>query len=359
MKMNLDELRVQIDSIDDEIATLLGARLELVRKVGELKAKDGSAVYRPEREKAIISRLSKKLEGFGVDAKGVEAIYSEIFSISRALEGTEKIAFLGPIGTYSYEAAVARFGQNASFEPVNTIEAVFKEVSLGRAKFGVVPIENNTQGAVGASFDALKKYENIKIIGEIYIDINHCLASVCADFKGIERVYSHEQAYYQCKEFLIAHGLDKAQFIKANSTAQGAALAKNDEKSAVICSKISAKINALPIIAQNIEDICGNKTRFFVIALFDVKPSNDDKTSILAITPDEPGALFNLLGAFKEQGINITHLESRPVKSGDFKSLFYLDFIGHKDDERVKKALEKNKNQGLEIRVLGSYPQSQ
>lgn len=357
--MSLDDLRVKIDAIDDEIVTLLAKRMEIVEQIGELKSKSGGTVYRPEREKAIIERLSEKLENSKLNKKNIEAIFSEIFCISRSLEGSEDIAFLGPIGTYSHEAALARFGRSASFLPVSTIDNVFKEVSAKRAKFGVVPIENNTQGGIGASFDALEKYENIKIIGEIYLDINHTLCGVCGSLKDIKRIYSHAQAYNQCREFLIANGLDGVQFIETDSTSKGASLAKNDEFSATICSKTAAKMNNLPILKENIQDILGNRTRFFVISLNEVGASNDDKTSILATTLDTPGALFELLGVFKELKINITHLESRPVKRGNFESLFYLDFVGHKDDEIVVRALEKIKELGIGIRILGSYPKSE
>ncbi len=357
--MSLDDLRKQIDTIDDEIATLLAKRMDIVEKIGHLKSQNNSAVYRPEREKAIISRISQKLKNSKLNKKDIEAIFSEVFCISRLLEGNSKIAFLGPIGTYTYEAALSRFGKSSSFTPLNTIDLVFKEVSTNRAKFGVVPIENNTQGAVGASFDALEKYKNIKIIGEIYLDINHALCGVCGNLKDIKRIYSHSQAYGQCREFLCSHGLDEVQFIETDSTSKGAMLAKNDEFSATICSKTAAKLSALPIIKENIQDVLGNRTRFFVISLNEVAASGDDKTSILAITLDRPGALFELLGVFKEHGINITHLESRPVKRGNFESLFYLDFVGHKDNEIVAIALEKIKNLGIGIRVLGSYARSE
>lgn len=355
--MNLDDLRKEIDKIDDNIADLLASRMEVVEKIGHVKA--GGVIYRPEREKAIIERLEARLKGKKISKKGISAIFYEIFSLSRMLEGGEKIAFLGPFGTHTHEASIARFGLNADFVPLSSIEAVFKEIELGAAKFGVVPFENNTEGAVGASLDCLKKYENIKIIGEIYIDINHCLVSANADIKEIKAIYSHPHAYAQCRGFLSEHGLENVSFIAAKSTAHAAALAREDKASAAICSKAAAKMEDLRIVYEKIQDNENNRTRFFVLSDFGLGQSGDDKTSILAFTEHKPGGLFELLSIFKAHNINITKLESRPIKQKSFKSLFYLDFEGHAKDENIANALSEASKQGHNLKVLGSYAKSE
>lgn len=357
--MSLDELRVKIDEIDDKIADLLSARMEIVSKIGALKAKSGGSVYRPEREKAIITRLRSKLANTKVNEKGISAIFYEIFSLSRSLEGSEKIAFLGPLGTHSHEASMARFGSSAEFLPLSSIENVFKEINRGGAKFGVVPIENNTEGAIGVSLDCLRTYEDIKVTGEIYIDINHYLASASSDIKNIACIYSHPQAYAQCRGFLDAHGLGGVPFMPTSSTAHAAELAKSDKQSAAICSYCAAKMKELCIVYEKIQDNENNRTRFFVLSKNIGSPSGDDKTSILAFTQDKPGALFELLSIFKAENINITKLESRPAKQKSFRSLFYLDFEGHKDDEKVARALQKASASGHDVRVLGSYVKSE
>lgn len=353
--MTLDDLRAQIDACDDEIVGILVRRMEIVAKVGALKAKDSGVVYRPEREKQIISRLKERVKNTKVKASGIENIFYEIFSLSRALEGSEKIAFLGPLGTYTHEASLARFGLEARYEALSTIEAVFKEVESGNSKFGVVPIENNTEGGVSVSLDSLKNYKNVKIIGEIFLEINHNLAGVCGDLKSIKRIYSHPQAYGQCRKFISSHGLDLVQFCPTESTAGAAASALSDENGAAICSKAAISINKLPILAQKIQDNEGNRTRFLVLSDFWASRSGNDKTSIIVSLKHRPGALFDMLGVFKERNINITKLESRPQKCEDFSYLFYLDFDGHKDDENVDIALKELAKHTNDLQILGSY----
>ena len=352
---DLSKLREQIDACDDEIIAILKRRMDAVEKIGEIKRNEGGAVYRPERERQIIERLSKHCDGSKLSRAGIEAIFYEIFSLSRSLEGREKVAFLGPFGTYSHEASVSRFGQNAIYEPITSIDGVFRQVERGAAKFGVVPIENNTEGAVAASYDSLGEHESIKVVGEIYLDINHALCGVCADISCLKRIYTHPQAYAQCKKFLAEHGLEEVEFVATNSTAKAAWLAKDDEKGAAICSKIAAKLSNIPVIFERIQDNLGNSTRFFVLSNAFCNKSGNDKTSIIASTDHKPGALFNLLSIFAGLKINITKLESRPDKKHSFKSLFYIDIEGHKDDEIIAKALKSARQSGHEIRVLGSY----
>ena len=351
MESELKKLRKEIDKIDDKLLELLNKRMEIVKKVGELKNNTNAPVYRPEREKEIIERLTKiSKEKSGILGKDeIEAIFLEIFAVSRSLERKERIAFLGPIGTYTHQAAESRFGANAKYLPILNIEGVFKAVSNKEAKYGIVPIENNTEGVVGITLDSLKKYD-VKIVAEICMDIHHSFASLQDDITKIKRIYSHPQGYNQCLNFLETHGLLDVEFIPTESTAKAAQLAAKDELSGAICSKIAAKLYKVPLLFEKIEDNNANRTRFIVISDFKTQKSGNDKTSVIAKTSHKSGALFELLKSFKEKDINILKIESRPNKDDTFNAWFYLDFEGHIDDEKVREIIEKNN-----MLWLGSY----
>ena len=347
----LKKLRNEIDKIDNEILILLNKRMEVVKKVGELKNNTNAPIYRPEREREIIERLtnlSKSQNGIlGKDE--IEAIFLEIFAISRSLERKERIAFLGPEGTYTHQAAESKFGATAKYLSLMSIESVFQSVANKESKYGVVPIENNTEGIVGVTLDSLKKY-GVKIVSEICMDIHHSFASFQDDIKKIKRIYSHPQAYNQCRNFLETHNLLNIEFIPTDSTASAAKMASNDKESGAICSKIAAKLYNVPLLFEKIEDNKANRTRFIIISDFKTTPSGNDKTSVIAKTSNKSGALFELLKDFKERDINLLKIESRPNKDDTFNVWFYLDFEGHIDDEKVKEVIEKN-----EMLWLGSY----
>jgi len=347
----LKKLRKEIDLIDNEILTLLNKRMEIVKKVGVLKNNTNAPIYRPEREKEIIDRLtnlSKKQNGI-LTKDEIEAIFLEIFAISRSLERKERIAFLGPIGTYTHQAAESRFGANAKYLPLLNIEAVFKAVDNKEAKYGVVPIENNTEGIVGITLDSLKKY-NVKIVAEICMDIHHSFASLQEDITKIKRIYSHPQGYNQCLNFLETHNLLDVEFIPTESTAKAAQLASKDSLSGAICSKIAAKLYKVPLLFEKIEDNMANRTRFIIISDFKTQRSGNDKTSVIAKTSHKTGALFELLKNFKDENINLLKIESRPNKDDTFNTWFYIDFEGHIEDEKVRRIIEKEK-----MIWLGSY----
>ena len=347
----LKQLRKEIDLIDNEILSLLNKRMEIVKKVGELKNNTDTPIYRPEREREIINRLTKlsKEQNGILGEEEIEAIFLEIFAISRTLERKERIAFLGPIGTYTHQAAESRFGANARYLPLLNIEAVFKAVSNKESKYGVVPIENNTEGVVGITLDSLKKY-GVKIVSEICLDIHHSFASYQDDIMKIKRIYSHPQGYNQCINFLETHGLLDIEFVPTESTAKAAQLASKDKESAAICSKIAAKLYNVPLLFEKIEDNMANRTRFIIISDFKTEKSGNDKTSVIAKTSHKSGALFELLKKFKEKNINLLKIESRPNKDDTFNTWFYIDFEGHIDDEKVKEIIESEK-----MIWLGSY----
>lgn len=355
---NINDLRNLIDDVDNELVKLLDKRMDFVKKIGELKISKGGAIYRPERESSIISRL----DGYNLknlSKKAIESIFFEIFSISRNLEKPQIVAFLGPYGTHTHQAAKARFGAVSSYLPLSNIEAVFKELENGEAKYGVVPIENNTEGAVGITLDCLKKYEKVKIVAEIYMDIHHSFASSCDDITQITKIFSHPQGYSQCLKFLEDHALSEVEFIATKSTALAAQMASSTPNSAAICSKIAADLYQVPIMFNTIEDNSANRTRFFILSDFKNAKSDHDKTSILAQTDHRPGALVELLQMFRNEGINLTKLINRPAKVKEFRTIFYIDFDGHIDDERVKRVLDLASSGGHEISWLGSYIQGE
>ncbi len=349
--MKLDDLREGINSIDNQLLKLLNERMDLVHEVGKVKQNDGSSIYRPEREREIIQRLANLSEGY-LTKDAIEAIFMEIFAVSRNLELPEKVAYLGPEGSYTHQAAESRFGAMSSYLPLDSIEAVFKVLENKEAKYGVVPIENNTEGAIGTTLDSLGNYSSL-IIAEMYMDIHHSFASLSENLKDIKRIYSHPQGYNQCKLFLEEHFLQNIEFIPTRSTAAAAKRAKNDPSSAAICSHIAAKIHKLPIHFRRIEDNLANRTRFLILSDFKNQKSNSgDKSSILAQTEDKPGSLVSFLKSFEDSGVNLTKIESRPIKDKKFKSLFYIDFKGHIDDENIQKIIKDSPNK---IKWLGSY----
>ena len=343
----LQELRDKLDAIDNELLKLINERMDLVHQVGELKAKSGGAIYRPEREKAIIDRL-EELNNGKLNRAAIEALFLEIFAISRNLELPENIAYLGPEGSFTHQAAEVRFGAMSSYISIASIKGVFREVSTKKAKFGVIPIENSSNGIVSDTINCLSNYD-LKIIAEVVLDIHHTLASNCDKVKDIKKIYSKDIAFEQCRRFLENFGLDEVELIPVESTTKAAKLALNEPNSAAICPHVGAKLHNLPILFENIEDKDNNKTRFFIVSDFDNAQSGHDKTSILAKLPNTPGALVEFLSDFDKAKINLTKIKSHIVEG---VSIFFIDFSGHRDDDNVKEIFKKH---GESIKFLGSY----
>jgi chorismate mutase/prephenate dehydratase len=351
---DLKEIRVKIDEIDDKLLSLLNARMELVKEVGRIKhASEDKSIYRPEREKEILSRLSKQsLESGGaLSAEAIEAIFLEIFAVSRNIEKPETVAYLGPEGTFTHQAAESRFGQISEYLPMSTIASVFRAVESKKAKYGVIPIENNIEGIVGESIDLLGR-SHLKIVAEMSMKISHSLATRAAHMSHIKKIYSKDVAFGQCGEFLRESGLGNVQLIPIASTAKAAQLASEDETSAAICSHIAAKLYNLPVMYEHIEDNGYNETRFVIISDFENAPSGNDKSSVLVRLDNTPGALARFLSSFEKSGINLSKIESRPAKDEGFSYIFYIDFDGHIRDEKVKKALSGYEDK---IKWLGSF----
>ena len=352
----LDDCREAIDTIDNEMIRMLNERMEIVKRVGEIKHDTGGAIYRPEREKAIIARLAEMSAETGgtLNESAIEAIFLEIFAVSRNIELPERIAYLGPEGSFTHQAAESRFGAMSEYLSLGSIHAVFKTLESGRAKFGVVPIENSRDGVVGETLDLLAK-SPMKIVAELYMPIHLAFATKAQHLGDIKRIYSKDKGFGQCREFLQEHGLDTVELIPVESTAKAAILAEEDETSAAICSHIAAKLYGVPTMFENIEDVHDNATRFVILSDFKNGVSGEDKTSLFVRLKDakEPGALVHFLQDFDDEKINLSKIESRPSKENDgFGYWFFIDLYGHIDDDNIQRVLEKHTD---EVTWLGSY----
>ncbi len=350
----LDQCREAIDSIDNEILHLLNRRMHVVERVGEIKNDSGGAIYRPEREKAIIDRLAKLSKDEVLNKSAIEAIFLEIFAVARNLELPERIAYLGPEGSFTHQAAESRFGAMSDYLSLSSIASVFKTIEAGRAKFGVVPIENSRDGVVGETLDLLAK-SPMKIVAELYMPIHMSFATSARNISDIRSIYSKDKGFGQCREFLSQHGLENIEQIPVESTAKAAILASEDPHSAAICSHIAAKLYGVPTMFENIEDIHNNLTRFVILSDFENAVSGEDKTSILVRLKDaqKSGALAHFLRDFDEGNVNLSKIESRPSRDDEsFGYWFFIDFYGHIEDEYVQKVLQKHTD---EVTWLGSY----
>ncbi len=353
--MTLGELRNRIDAVDSNILKLLSERMDLVKMVGELKRKEKSVIYRPEREKEIVNRLDGENTGL-LSKDAIEAIFLEIFAVARNLELPEKVAYLGPEGSFTHQAAESRFGAMSEYITLPTIQSVFEAVDTSRARFGVIPIENNQEGIVYETVDLLNQC-NVNIAAELKIPVHFALATVADHLKDIKRIYSKDIAFRQCRGFLNKYfEQSNIEEIQVESTSKAAKLAFEDPESAAICSEIAAKLFGLPVLFKNIEDNSNNQTRFFILSKeFENLPSGNDKTTIIARLPntDSPGVLADFLLDFKNHGINLTKIESRPFKgSQEFNFWFFIEFLGYYKDETFQKVISRHKN---DIKILGSY----
>ncbi|MEA3554418.1 MAG: chorismate mutase [Campylobacterota bacterium] len=353
-KLELTKLRDTLDNIDNEVLNLLNKRMETVHKVGTLKAQTGGAIYRPEREKAIIDRLEKlSVETNGaLNRVAIEALFLEVFAISRNLELPENIAYLGPEGSFTHQAAESRFGAMSAYLPIGSITGVFREVANQKAKFGVIPIENSSNGIVSDTITCFTD-SNLKIIAEVMVDIHHALASCVDNVKDIKKIYSKDIAFDQCHKFIQDLGLDEIELIPVDSTAKAAKIAMKEPNSAAICSHVGAKMYNLPILFENIEDKGNNRTRFLIISDFENGQSGDDKTSILVQLSNQAGSLAQFLNDFNDANINLTKIKSHIVEG---ISTFFIEFNAHKDEEKVQKIFTKYEK---EIKFLGSYVREQ
>ena len=352
-KSELEKHRKKIDGLDEQLIEILDIRMAIVKEIGLLKHGAKSPIYKPEREKHIIDRLVKSHKG-SLSRAAIEAVLFEIFAISSHYELPEIISYLGPEGSFTHQAAESRFGAMTEYLALESIQAVFESVNTGRARFGVVPLENNQEGLVNETIDLLGKTD-LQITAEIPLSIHFAFATKCEHLSDIKKIYSRDIGFRQCKKFLKDSFINnKVEFIPVNSTSKAVQIAKKDKHCAAMCSHIAAKMYDLPILFDNIEDSSDNFTRFLIIGKgIKNEVSGNDKTSFLAKTPDKPGSLMLLLQDFYSEGINLTKLESRPAKRGkSFRYYFYIDIDGHIDDENVSHVMENHKKT---LKWLGSY----
>jgi chorismate mutase/prephenate dehydratase len=353
MSEQLRKLREQIDGLDDQLLVLLNQRAGLAQQIGHLK--EEGTVLRPEREAQILRRLQADNTG-PLGNAAVAQLFTEVMSQCRALEATLTVAYLGPMGTYTEEAVIKRFGSAATRVASTSIDEVFRATEGGAVNYGVVPVENSTEGAIGRTLDLLTGSQ-LRICGEVLLPIHHCfLVQHGPMFDGrIQQIVAHPQALAQCQGWINANFPGAAR-IPVSSNAEGARLAAKDGSKAAIAGEQAAALFGLDIWAHSIEDDPRNTTRFLVIGNQDVAPSGKDKTSLVLAAPNRPGAMHDLLTPLAKYGVSMTKLESRPARSGLWEYLFYLDIEGHQLDEKVAAALSELKHQAAAIKILGSYP---
>ncbi len=349
----LEELRKQIDKLDKQILDLLNKRAEVALKIGEIKRQKGLKFFDPVREKKLINNIISQNKG-PFSNETIKHLFREILSATLSLQESQKISYLGPEGTFTHLAAIKYFGSFAQFEPLDTIKSIFESVEKGMSKFGIVPIENSNEGTVTLTLDMFMQYE-VKISGEIIIPISHHLLSITGEKEKIKKIYSHPHARAQCREWL-SKNLPHVPFYDVASTAEAAKQASLDEEVAAIASDFAATLYGLKFVAKHIEDYKNNFTRFFILSKNFPHKTGSDKTSIMFSLQDKPGALYNALKPFKDANINLTKIESRPAKMRKWEYIFFVDFIGHVEDDTVRETLSKVKKYCIELVHLGSYP---
>jgi len=350
MPESLQQIRDQIDALDRRLVKLLSSRARLAQRIGRLK--EGPA-YRPEREAQVLRGVLAANPGPLPDA-ALARLYTEIMSACRALEDSLSVAYLGPQGTFSQEAAAKHFGGVTKLVSCGSIDEVFRQVETGAAGYGVVPVENSTEGAIGRTLDLLLSTP-ARICGEVMLPIRQCLMSKSGKLSEIRKVVSHTQSLAQCQQWL-ARNLPRAERVAVVSNAEAARLAARDRHAAAIGPRMAADLYGLKLIARNVEDEAKNTTRFLVIAQHDAAPSGKDKTSLVLSTRNVPGAMHDLLTPLAANQVSMTRLESRPARSGTWEYVFYVDIEGHQQDPNVARALAELKQKASFLKNLGSYP---
>jgi chorismate mutase/prephenate dehydratase len=349
-------LREAIDSVDRELLEGLNRRARLVQRVGDLKKAHSAPVYVASRERDLVTSLTRENPGPFPDA-GIAHVFREIISATRSLEEVVRVAFLGPEGTFSHQAAVRQFGALVDLAPTSSIREVFDLAERGDVHYGVVPVENSIEGAVTESFDALVESE-VAICGELLLEISQNLLSASGGLEGIERVSSHPQPLAQCRAWL-QRNLPGVDCVETASTAAAAQLAAREPGVAAIGSEVAAEAYGLELVARGIEDRRGNATRFLVIGQEGPAPSGDDLTSaVFTVRKDQSGTLYRLLEPFARYEVSLTAIQSRPIKGKPWEYLFFVDMEGHTSQDAVAKALDEAAAVAHSHKILGSYPRA-
>ena len=368
-KVNLEDLRVQINELDHKLIDVLNARARLVVEVGRQKQAQGLPIYAPHREVEVIDRAIKASRDSGgvLPDRAIEAVFRELMSGSMALQQPTRVGFLGPPGSYSHQAAVKHFGSSVELSDLHAIEGVFDEVARGHVSYGLVPIENSLHGGVVESLDAFRAMRaGMTIYAEVQMQVHHALLSNCAP-PSIRRIHSKPEVFSQCRHWLAVQ-YPKAELVAEASSSKAAtvvadlsatALAAGKEPDcAAIASELSGQLYGLNILFAKIEDSTDNLTRFLVISKHQAIRSGDDKTSIIFHTADKPGALVSVLTVFQSHGINLSHIDKRPSGRRNWTYTFFIDAAGHRDDANLAAAVLDARSHCRDLEVLGSYPRS-
>ncbi len=356
MSEKLDDFRRQIDKIDRQMVELLHKRARIAGEVGKIKKKRDLRLYVPEREKEVVERVLELNRGRFPEAS-MRRIYNEITSACLNLEKPLQVAYLGPEATFTHSAAMERFGAASSYKSRESVDEVFDVVSRGEVDFGVVPIENSQEGAVRHTLDRFLE-SNLYICSESYLAIDLCLLGQMENLKEVELLCSHRQAFAQSRQW-IEKNLSHVEIREVNSTARAAEMASQEPGTAAVASPVAAEIYNLGILAQKIEDSLDNYTRFLVLGREIPSPTEDDKTTIAFSVKDRVGALYDTLEPFGKMDVNMTKIESRPAKSKTWDYIFFVDFLGHQEEDKIKQLLGELKSQTPFFKILGSYPREE
>ncbi len=348
----IEQLRRRIDEIDARLVGLLNRRAELAGGIGRAKQHTDGPIYAPGREKAVYRRVLER-NGGPLPDESLLAVFREIMSASILMERKLVIAYLGPAATFSHQAALGKFGQCVDYLPTPNIADIFSQVERRNADYGIVPVENSLEGAVNPTADALMDTA-LNVYAEVDQEIEHHLISH-GQLSGIRRVYTNPSVFGQCRRWLLDN-LPKATLVETASTAQAVRQVRNRASCAAIGCRLASEIYGVPVLRRSIQDFARNVTRFLVLALHDAPPTGDDKTSVIFSLKDRVGVLFDSLKTFKDSGINLTRIESRPSKKRPWEYCFFVDFAGHRLDPKVRAALARLEKHCQMLKILGSYP---
>lgn len=350
---SLKKYRDEIDAVDSSVLKLLNRRASLVQRIGRLKKQNRRVFYIPAREDEIIERLKKSSRG-PFPTESLQPVFKEIISACRSLEKPLKVAYFGPEASFTHIAARQQFGHSTQFVPERSISDVFEDVERGHADYGVMPIENSTEGVVTHTLDMFLDSE-LTICAEVVLEVVHNLLSVEGELGKVKRVYSHPQALAQCRNWLRKN-LAGINVHEAASTSEAARMAAVDRDAAAIASEFAGDYYGLKVIARHIEDMARNYTRFFVIGREKGQRSGRDTTAVVFSVKDRPGILYDALGHFAKRGVNLSKIESRPLRGRAWEYVFFVEMDGHVTDAIVAQALKALEDDCVFIKVLGSYP---
>jgi len=353
--LTIPEHRKAIDKYDAQIVKLLNERTRHVLAIGEIKLKAGEEIYAPHRERVVLQRICRRNLG-PITNESLRAIYREVMSSALSLEKSMTIAYLGPEATFTHQAAIQRFGASLRYSPQKTIGDVFTEVSKNRADYGVVPVENSTEGVVTHTLDMFVD-SDLKIVAQIVLPVQHCLLGSCK-VSQIKKLYAHPQSLGQCRGWVQAR-LPRVEIIETSSNARSAEFAAREKDSAAIAGMLAAEKYRLPVLEMDIQDNAANATRFLVLGRQCSPPTKNDRTSVMFSILDRVGALYRSLAPFRRYRINMTKIESRPSKRKAWEYFFFVDCDGHFQDQKVARALELLAEHCSYVKVLGSYPNTE